>query len=194
MDAHYTPNACRKIQFRPLTRLLNQHLLSYQEAYVDMLLPQADWYSPSVPLQGMYSGDFFIPHSGNMNQGTDIETSNPFTVGSFAGTRSRTAAYAFWLSYYNRTVSMLHSAGNATTTTGSATFSESNALNEPLAPAMGFNVLGFGPDNIGTATDLVVRLRKPDDTYYYFDANGNPTANSVSLNRTNACILMQDPC
>lgn len=186
MDAHYTSRTCRKIHFDPLTRLLNQHLLTYQEAYVDLCLPQADWYSVAAPLQNMYSGDFFIPHTGDLNSGTNTESDAPFTVKSFEGARSRDAAYAFWLSYYNRTVSMLHSTGSSTTLTGTATFSESNAMNEPLLPCSGFNVLGFGPDNIGVGTDLVIRLPKPDDTYYYFDDKGNITTDGVSLTRTNA--------
>lgn len=188
MDVHYAPDKCRKIHFNARTRLLNQHLLRYDSAYVDMLLPQAEWYSMSAPLQDMYSGDFFIPHTGNMTSGTNVESADDFTVSRFQGTRSREAAYAFWLSYYNKSVSMLHSTGSSTTTTGTAAFLESNAMNEPLRPAQGFNVLGFGPDNSNNA-DLVVRFPKPDNTYYYFDNLGNPTTDGVSLTRSNASKL-----
>lgn len=182
MDAHYTPSSCRKIHFNPQTRMLNQHMLSYDSAYVDMYLPQADWYSVSAPLQGMYSGDFFVPHSGNINAGTNLESSEDFTVSPFVGKRDHDAAYAFWVSLYNRSVSMLHSTNSSVLYTGTAAFRETNAMNEPVAPAAGFNVMGFGPDNINNA-DLVVRLPKPDTRYYYF-YNGDVTGDYVTLNRS----------
>lgn len=184
MDANYVPNQCRKIHFNPLTRLLNQHMLTYDSAFVDMTLPQSRTYFVSAPMQDMYSGDIFVPHTGDMYSGQKVAEPNDFEVSPFVGTRAGNAAYAFYPSYYNRTVSILHNRDNQSTVTGTAAFNWSNTLDEPLAPGMGYAISGYGPDN--DKSNLTIRLPKPDNTYYYFDENGNATSHSVSLSRTNA--------
>lgn len=184
MDANYVPNRCRKIHFNPLTRLLNQHILAYDSAFVDMTLPQGRTWFVSAPMQDMYSGDIFVPHTGDMYNGSIIPENDDFEVSPFVGTRAGNAAYAFYPSYYNHTVSILHNRDNQSTVTGTAAFNWSNTLDEPLAPGMGYAISGYGPDN--DKSNLTIRLPKPDNTYYYFDENGNATSHSVSLSRTNA--------
>ena len=186
MDANYVPNRCRKIHFNPLTRLLNQHMLAYDSAFVDMTLPQGRTWFVSAPMQDMYSGDIFVPHTGDMYNGQKVDEPNDFEVSPFVGTRAGNAAYAFYPSYYNRTVSILHNRDNQSTVTGTAAFNWSNTLDEPLAPGMGYAISGYGPSNDKDKPDLNIRLPKPDNTYYYFDENGNATSHAVSLSRTNA--------
>ncbi len=186
MDANYVPNRCRKIHFNPLTRLLNQHMLAYDSAFVDMTLPQGRTWFVSAPMQDMYSGDIFVPHTGDMYNGQKVDEPNDFEVSPFVGTRAGNAAYAFYPSYYNRTVSILHNRDNQSTVTGTAAFNWSNSLDEPLAPGMGYAISGYGPSNDKDKPDLNIRLPKPDNTYYYFDENGNATSHAVSLSRTNA--------
>jgi len=184
MDANYVPNRCRKIHFNPLTRLLNQHLLAYDSVFVDMTLPQGYTYFVSAPVQNMYSGDLFVPHTGDMYNGAKIPENNHFEVSSFQGTRASNAAYAFYPSYYNHTVSIIHTGDKTSTVTGSASFNWSNTLDEPLSPGMGYAVSGYGPS--GNTEDLNIRLPKPDNEYYYYDENGNQTSHFVTLTRTNA--------
>lgn len=186
MDANYVPNRCRKIHFNPLTRLLNQHMLAYDSAFVDMTLPQGRTWFVSAPMQDMYSGDIFVPHTGDMYNGQKVDEPNDFEVSPFVGTRAGNAAYAFYPSYYNHTVSILHNRDNQSTVTGTAAFNWSNTLDEPLAPGMGYAISGYGPSNDKDKPDLNIRLPKPDNTYYYFDENGNATSHAVSLSRTNA--------
>ncbi len=185
MDANYVPNQCRKIHFNPRTRLLNQHLLAYDSAFVDMTLPQGSTYFVSAPVQDMYSGDLFVPHTGNMYSGQKVDEPDHFEVSNFKGTRSGTAAYAFYPSYYNHTVSIIHSSDKISTVTGTASFSWSNTLDEPLSPGMGYAVSGYGPGN-DSHSDLKIRLPKPDNEYFYYDENGNSTSHKVTLTRTNA--------
>ncbi len=170
MDTHYTPNGCKDIQFRKNAILINQHLLHYKRAFVDMVLASAKWYSMAAPLQNMYSGDFFIPHSGKYT-GTwrNLESTRDFEVASFQGTRLSDAAYAFYAAYYNHSVQLWHtetSSTNQFSSTG-AVFARSNAMNEPITPGTGVQLCGYGPGNDGE--ELVVRLPKQDTEYYYYD-------------------------
>lgn len=188
MDANYVPNQCRKIHFNPLTRLLNQHMLAYDSAFVDMTLPQSRTYFVSAPMQDMYSGDIFVPHSGNMYDGSIIPETDDFEVSPFEGTRASNAAYAFYPSYYNRTVSIIHNRDNQSTVTGTAAFNWSNSLDEPLSPGMGYAISGYGPNT--DKSNLNIRLPKPDKQYFYFDENGDiDTSHPVNLSRTNAYKL-----
>lgn len=194
IDVNYAPNICRKVQLFANAKLLGQQYLQYDSAYVDVPMTSSHWYTMAAPLQDVYSGDFFIPHTGEYggtgtNAPQNIESSKPFEVQSFSGTRSRFAPYAFWTSYFNRNVTKVTVYGNETITSTSATFLPSNALNETLAPAQGFAMLGFGPnDNKET---LVVRLPEPDTEYHFYapSQDGKPgieTGQKVSLSRTNA--------
>lgn len=170
MDAHYTPNGCKDIQFRKNAILINQHLLHYNRAFVDMVLASAKWYSMAAPLQNMYSGDFFIPHSGKYT-GTwsNLESARDFEVASFQGTRLGDAAYAFYAAYYNHSVQLWHTETSSTTEFSStgAVFARSNAMNEPITPGTGVQLCGYGPGDDGE--ELVVRLPKQDTEYYYYD-------------------------
>ncbi len=188
MDAHYTSNSCNKIHFYRDTRMLNQHLLDYQQAYVDMPVLSNNWYSMAAPLQDMYSGDFFIPHAGTIETPSNLETYSEFEVGRFQGKRHREAPYAFWLSYYNRSVKKIYTSTTETIIPGSSTFAESNALDEPIIPGAGFLVAGYGPYE-KEIENLNLRLPKPDGTYYYFDEYGNQDSKKVTLSRTRAYKL-----
>lgn len=171
MDARYTPNGCKDIQFRKNAILINQHLLHYQRAFVDMVMASAKWYSMAAPLQNMYSGDFFIPHSGKYNVGTwkNLESSRDFEVAPFQGTRLSDAAYAFAAAYYNKTVQLWHTVSSYTDqlSANTAAFARSNAMNEPITPGTGVQVRGYGPGDDGE--ELIVRLPKQDAEYYYYD-------------------------
>ena len=170
MDAHYTPNGCKDIQFRKNAILINQHLLDYKRAFVDMVLASAKWYSMAAPLQNMYSGDFFIPHSGKYTSTwKNLESSRDFEVAPFKGTRLSDAAYAFAAAYYNQTVKLWHTESTYTDqlSANTAAFVRSNAMNELLAPGTGVQVRGFGPGADGE--ELIVRLPKQDAEYYYYD-------------------------
>ena len=170
MDAHYTPNGCKDIQFRKNAILINQHLLDYKRAFVDMVLASAKWYSMAAPLQNMYSGDLFIPHSGKYT-GTwsNLESTRDFEVAHFQGTRLSDAAYAFYAAYYNQTVQLWHTETTYTDqlSANTAAFVRSNAMNELLKPGTGVQVRGFGPGADGE--ELIVRLPKQDREYYYYD-------------------------
>ena len=188
MDVNNLPNACNDIYFAPGAMIHNQHLLQYNRAFVDMTISPAKWNSMAPPLKGMYTGDMYVPHSGNWESGTNLEfegtkdnSQYPFVVHSFEGARTSSAAYAFWQSIYNKRVPTYHENGNQSypAITEDVKFVETNSLGHPLTPGTGYQVLGYGPENIGG--DIIVRLPKPDTYYSYFYSNGTPSDQGVSV-------------
>lgn len=181
LDANYTPQSCSTLRLRRGAKLQNQHLLAYDSVFIDMPLRSARWYSMSAPLQGMVSGDFFIPYDAD---GNNIESDADFLVSTYHGDRRGSSAYAFWLSYYNRSVTMLNEnpySDRDSISTDIEVFAKSNSLGETLAPGQGFQVLGYGPGADGE--NLIVRLPKPDNVYYYFHPDGSQSDRCEVLNR-----------
>ena len=183
MDVNYDPNACNDIYFAPGAMIGNQHLLQYNKAFVDMPISAKTWNSMAPPMQGMYTGDMYVPHEGDWSSGTSKEyesaqqhSSYPFVVKGFEGSRSSSAAYAFWQSIYNMSVPTYHENGNQSypSITSTEQFVQTNSLEYALSPGTGYQVLGFGPEyGADAGKDLVVRLPKPDNLYYYFNHDGS---------------------
>lgn len=181
MDVHASPFTCGKIYFAPGAHIHNQHLLQYEQAFVDMPITKGDWYMMSAPLQNVYSGDMYIPHSGASYtdaSAKSLETTNPFEVSPFNGSRKSNAPYAFWASYYNQSVDLYYTNGSHYTAAAAAEFKQSNSLVQPLAS--GFMLLGEGPDNLEDE-QLVIRLPKPDKQYT--SSSGNTIKLPTTENR-----------
>ena len=188
-DIHYTHNQCQDIYFAVGAQLHNQHLLQYKRAFVDMQIQAAQWNAMASPLKGMYTGDMYVPHQGKYPDGSSVEYTSisdhsdyPFVVREFTGTRTQTAPYVFWQALYNKRVSNQHENGNSSSPalTNESLFLQTNSLNQKLEPGTGYQVLGYGPTH-GTADEIVIRLPKPDNTYYYYYSNGEQSQQSVSV-------------
>ena len=160
---HHHPSTCNNIYFAPGAKIHNQHLLQYEKAFVDMTIPEGNWYMMSAPLQKMYSGDMYVPHEGTWNSGRSLEIDDPFATGAFDGTRSSSSAYAFWASYYNQSVKTWYDDGGSIESTSSS-FQQSNGLNQPLEAGSGFALWGEGAD-VAAGENIVIRLPKQEDTY-----------------------------
>ena len=180
MTINYQPHHCNNIYFAPEAKIYNQHLLDYNKAFVDMQFPAAKWHLVSAPLQGMVSGDMFVPHNGwyDKNQDMRVAEPNPFEVKAFngedyTGIRSGDAAYAFWQAFYNTTTE-----GNTLLRNlADLQFTQSNTLVQPLTEGTGYAVYGLGFKE----TDLLtVRLPKPDTQYDYY-TNGSPNGTKVTI-------------
>ena len=170
------------MDFAPGAHIHNQHLLNYEKAFVDMLLPAGKWNTVSVPLQNVYaSGDFFIPHPNNSwwNKDYDnLESTNPFEVAEFSGRRHQNAAYAFWPAFYNQTTTKHYEGTKGIVEqAASADFVQSNTLSEEITLGSGFSIYGLGPGNNGNEGDLIVRLPKPDESYSYYTPSGEVSVN-----------------
>ena len=175
MDVNAHPSVCKNIYFAPGAHIHNQHLLQYEKAFVDMTIPEGKWYMMSAPLQKMYSGDMYVPHTGDWKTGSSLETDDPFATGAFQGTRSSSSAYAFWASYYNQSVKTWYEDGGYIESTSSS-FQQSNGLNQPLEVGSGFALWGEGAD-VEAGENIVIRLPKQEETY------STSSGNKVSVPR-----------
>ena len=191
-DIHYTHNQCQDIYFEVGAQLHNQHLLQYKRAFVDMKIQAAQWNAMAPPLKGMYTGDMYVPHEGTYPTGSSVEHTSingdnghrdyPFVVREFTGARTQTAPYVFWQALYNKRVSNQHENGNSSSPalTNESLFLQTNSLNQKLEPGTGYQVLGYGPTH-GIEDEIVIRLPKPDNTYYYYYSTGEQSQQSVSV-------------
>ena len=185
-DAHH----CKNIYFQAGAQINNQHILRYEKAFVDMQVPAAKWNMMASPLAELYSGDIFIPHtSAGM-----IDNPEPFEVAGWEGQRWQNAPYAFWQAHFNRTVTTHWSDGSTTDTLSSnnAEFAATNGLDVLLEPGTGFQIKGLGP-NSNSSDELIVRLPKNDNQYYYYSSRGEQTERYATIPRTsNAGKLAYD--
>lgn len=193
LDVNYHTNVCKKVQFRKNALMLGQENLKYEQAYVDMVLPANAFYTISAPLQGMYSGDLYVPHNGRIIDGstTMLESKKAFEVSGFQGTRDSLAGYAFWAMYYNQDVYRMYNSGEGSIVSTTASFLQSNKLDVPIAPGRGIAAAGFGPT--GNETDITVRLPKPDTKYHYYTNTGAVSGQSVTVDRTHSYKLAYTP-
>ena len=194
LDVNYKSYTCNRIYFANEATILNQHLLEYKKAFVDMLVPATEWSTMAAPLKGMYTGDIYIPHDKNdFTDNTNKESKDPFVVSSFQGARTSSAPYAFWQSFYNKRVYTQHENGNQSSalSTKTAAFEPSNSLAQALTPGMGFQVLGYGPKSTSDEI-LIVRLPKPDDKYYYYYNNGDKSDQQVSVSHSSKLAFEPD--
>ena len=190
MTIGFEPHHCKNIYFAPGAKLYNQHLLEYENAFVDMQFTAAKWQMVSAPLQGMVSGDMFVPHDGWWDSGSKnlVAEPNPFEVKKFEGTdyqgiRHADAAYAFWEAFYESDVD-----GSNTLVRGfdNVTFTQSNSLIQPLNIGTGYMVYGLGQQE---AEQLTVRLPKPDKEYYYYNEGKKDESSFVEITSTNRSKL-----
>lgn len=191
-DIHYQTSNCGNIYFGKDAFIQNQHLLQYDKAYVDMPIMATNWNSMSVPLKDVYAGDLFVPHNFNDWSGATLESTEPFVVSGFQGARTGNAPYAFWASFYNKSINIVHENNTTTASTATAAFVEANALDQRIEPATGFQLLGFGPKD--DEVELTIRLPKPDTKYYYYYANGTQSSIATEdLDRDESHKLAFDP-
>ena len=176
LTINFQPHHCDDIYFAPGAHIYNQHLLDYEKAFVDMQFAAAKWHLVSAPLQGMVSGDMFVPHNGWWSSGSNnlIAEPDPFKVSGFQGIRHGDAAYAFWEAFYNTSVD---GSNTLIKEFNNIQFTQSNTLAQELKAGHGYAVYGLGWKDTEM---LTVRLPKPDQSYAYF-ADGKEDGTTVQI-------------
>ncbi len=159
-DVGYQAAHCKNIYIEGNARLLDQHHLQYEKAFVDYDLKSNVWYLFSPALQGMYTGDIFTPNNPAEND------KKPFEPSKFIGDRYND--YGYWQSHFNQTTQQLSTNPNRDQTyQANAEWSGYvNDMGAEYEVGKGYAIIGYGPTD--DQIDLTVRLPKPDTRYYYY--------------------------
>ena len=192
-EPFYT-NTAKEVHFEPHSQMLNTQYLTYERAWVEYALESGRWYTLSSPLQGVVSGDMYLPR-GTAKQETPYF--NNITYDNTNYTRLAPAVYqqawdkAEATTYrlerdelVNKRPSQLES--NTATVNVARAFDWSREYNDVKVP---FGINGFSVkvdvsriedySKEEGVKDVLLRLPKDDKTYRYYmyddDHNGSET-------------------
>lgn len=202
-------NTCDEINFAPSSQMLNTHLLKYNKAWVEYALESDRWYALSSPLQGVFSGDMYLPRN-TAKQNTayfyDINYDNTNysrlkpAVYQQAWDKAEATIYRLERDQLtNKTPPELES--NTATANVARAFNWSKEYNDVKVP---FGINGFsvrvdvtdidGYNKEEGKRDVLLRLPKADNTYNYYmgDDNTNGSTADLTTLRNNAGKLFTD--
>lgn len=195
----YRVNLCDQIHFEPKAEMLHAELLDYNKAWVDYKLESRKWHTLASPLQGVVAGDFYTDGAVDGTTITDgvagTENQEYFTPITFeaddeagynnANDNSRISPSVYQRGWKGETTMVsTDNKSNDVAVAGnwSAVY---NDVTEAYDPGTGFSlkVLNMPKD----VDDAVFRLPKADETFTYYDANGDETeTKSEKIERKNA--------
>ena len=160
-------NTCKNIYFDENAALANHHKLIYDSVFVDMHFEHNNgtFELKSVPLNDVYSGDFYIPKEGDETTTGNIET---FNFGTPAAVNTR-VANKFRQKTFNSSVTQHIGTEQNVVKCETSTWSEpTNALNMPWQVGRGYAIA-----KQSTTDQNYVRLPKTATEYcFYYDNNG----------------------
>mgnify|MGYP000066616100 CR=1 FL=1 len=168
----YRVNLCDRIHFEQGAEMLHSEYLMYNKASVDVSVPANGWTLVSVPLQGVYAGDWYTQESGE--QATPYFEDITFNNTDY----NRLKPAVFQRSWTGDadviTSSNIEGAPVSFTSAWSSTY---NDVSVPYSEGIGFSVNGV----LKEASDLLFRFPKGDVSYTY-QGGGDV---SSSLTRSN---------
>lgn len=182
----YYGNKVDQIYFKPEAKLVNQHFLNYEKAWVEFEMSNNDkrWFAS--PLQDVYAGDFYAPKA-NGRQETEAFTDINYN----ANTNSRWAP-AFYQKAWNSAINYATEIDGISSEQVAAVKSnwsiEYNdvTVKYPIGKGFYLSVEDVPTPNAGNGTALV-RLPKADDNYNYEQAPVTKAAgNMTSTPKTNS--------
>lgn len=185
-DAYYE-NTIKDITFAPATQMGNAHMLSYKKAWVEYELNAERWYTLGSPLKNSFSGDWYAPTNGS-KQLSPLFRDIKYVQG--VNDRFRPAFFQRSWDLKGSNIVYLKAGG----TQESYVKAEwSNVYNDAKVPYTegGFSVkpeLGYiTPITLRPADGKVlVRMPKADQSYTYYDINGQTGAANAQIGaRTN---------
>ena len=187
-------NTAKEVHFEPHSQMLNTQYLTYEQAWVEYALESDRWYTLSSPLQGVVSGDMYLPR-GTAKQATPYF--DPITYNYTDYTRLAPAVYQQAWDKAEATLYRLERdqldnnrlpdwERNTATANVAQALDWSYEYNDVKVP---FGVNGFsvkvdvsrieGYSKEEGAKDVLLRLPKADKTYNYYmyddNTNGSQT-------------------
>lgn len=203
-EPFYT-NTAKEVHFEPHSQMLNTQYLTYKQAWVEYALESGRWYTLSSPLQGVVSGDMYLPR-GTAKQETPYF--DPIAYNNADYTRLAPAVYQQAWDKAEATLYRLERdhlvdgkrlpATESLTPTANVAraFDWSYAYNDVKVP---FGVNGFSVKvdvsrieeyaKENGEKDVLLRLPKKDNTYNYYmyddTSNGSTTADLTSVDGKN---------
>lgn len=160
-DFDYAVNRCNNIHFKTNAQLGNQHMLSYNKAWVEMLLPTWRWHLYAFPVHGTVSGDMYVPLD-------NYADAVPFSSGGDCDNRT---VYYFAQAMFNRSVSNMYESGQQIDITSVTWSAPSNVMNVSYPVGTGAAVWVYNSSNFDDQ-NIVVRLPKDATRYYYYYNTG----------------------
>lgn len=184
----YYGNKVSEIYFKPEAKLVNQHFLNYEKAWVEFEMSNNDkrWFAS--PLQDVYAGDFYAPKT---NGRQETEAFKDIKYNATNGTNSRWAP-AFYQKAWNSAINYATEIDGISSEQVAAVKSnwsiEYNdvTVKYPIGKGFYLSVEDVPTPNAGNGTALV-RLPKADDNYNYEQAPVTKAAgNMTSTPKTNS--------
>lgn len=197
-------NTCKEIHFKPGGTIMNQQLLQYEKAWVDVELDHSRWQTLSTPLQEVYSGDFYLPSKGARETGelfNDITFDNTlvknhrFKPAVYQRSWDKAMANLYYLDASNNEVEAPRNV--AVSTKWSHVY---NDVKELYGGGNGFSIktdVSLMEEKMpGEEEKVLFRLPKADKEYSYFTMDGldghqtemKRTEAQYRLNQTNGSI------
>lgn len=148
-DFNYKRNHCSDIYIPASASMAGQeHLEISGTAYVDIPVPAQKWALTSIPIKGIVSGDLFVSQN---------ESTNPFIVAHIQhGETTETAYDRYTYEVYDSPFDVVNNKWTR----------PDSILDRPIRPT---DAVMVGIDCANAAAEPVIRLPKPDNTYYYYD-------------------------
>lgn len=164
-------NICNDIHFMPGAQMLHVEQLKYTNAWMDVSLPTRTWTLVSVPLNNVYSGDWYTTTKGTQADKTYF---TPITFNSNEDSRSNPSVYQrSWSGSATIVQSPISGNGavgftNVSSPVWSATFNDASV---PYYAGQGFSL--SARDVSGGTGTLYFRFPKADISYPYSTTTGD---------------------
>lgn len=160
---------CHYIYIASGARLGNQHLLSYEKAFVDVSIPTNRYVRITPPLKETYSGDFFTKEQGGKWDDEFTAASYEPTEGVGPDSKNRVYPGATYQRVFSETSEQRGNYGETAVSTFTSGWADpKNALNTEYKALQGLEVW-VDNDQKGTAT---FRFPSEETEYLYFDQHG----------------------
>ncbi|MDE5869559.1 MAG: hypothetical protein K2H18_04945, partial [Muribaculaceae bacterium] len=190
-EVHCQPwiaNSCKDIHFLPGATLMNQQVLNYEKAWVDVELDHSRWYLLSSPLQEVYAGDFYLP-SDNARQNTEL-----FKEITFDEKINNRFAPAVYQRGWDKSSADVYEFGKDGSRNVAVKTFWSRVYNDVKENYGYGNAFSIKTDisNLDADVDKVLfRLPKDDDSYLYYAQNGVDKGHETKIDRVeNNCYRL----